>query len=127
MINHSLSEQLRQIGLCAVPAELDDFLARAAKARWSPLQLLEELARAEITERSRRSLERRLRLCGVKSFKPMADFDWSWPTQIERNLIERALALDFLNPARNLVLMGGNGLGKTMIAQNLCHRAVLAG
>jgi DNA replication protein DnaC len=57
----------------------------------------------------------------------MADFDWSWPTQIERNLIERALTLDFLHPPRNLVLMGGNGLGKTMIAQNLCHRAVLAG
>lgn len=32
--------------------------------------------------------------------------------QIERNLIERALSLDFLGEARNLVLMGGNGLGK---------------
>ena len=28
---------------------------------------------------------------------------------------------------RNLVLVGRNGLGKTMIAQNLCHAAVLAG
>ena len=91
MASTSLSEQLRQIGLCAVPVQTDDFLARATKARWSPLQQLEEMARAEITERSRRSLERRMRLSGVKSFKPMADFDWSWPTQIERNLIERAL------------------------------------
>ena len=124
---NSLPEQLRQIGLCAVPAQLDDFLARAAKARWSPHQLLEELTRAETAERSRRSLERRLRLSGVKSFKPMADFDWAWPTQIERNVIENALTLDFLSEARNLVLMGGNGLGKTMIAQNLCHQAVLAG
>lgn len=124
---NSLPEQLRQIGLCAVPAQLDDFLARAAKARWSPHQLLEELTRAETAERSRRSLERRLRPSGVKSFKPMADFDWAWPTQIERNVIESALTLDFLSEARNLVLMGGNGLGKTMIAQNLCPQAVLAG
>jgi DNA replication protein DnaC len=57
----------------------------------------------------------------------MADFDWSWPTQVERNVIERALTLDFLSEARNLVLIGSNGLGKTMIAQNLCHQAVLAG
>jgi len=128
MTNHtSLPEQLRQIGLCSIPTQLDDFLARAAKARWSGVQLLEEMARAEITERSRRSLERRMHLSGVKSFKPMADFDWSWPTQIERSLIERALTLDFLSPPRNLVLMGSNGLGKTMIAQNLCHRAVQAG
>ena len=125
--SNSLSEQLRQIGLCAIPAQLDDFLARATKARWSPHQLLEEVTRTETVERSRRSLERRLHLSGVKSFKPMADFDWAWPTQIERNIIERALTLDFLGEARNLVLMGGNGLGKTMIAQNICHQAVLAG
>lgn len=68
-----------------------------------------------------------MRLSGVKRFKPMADFDWSWPTKIERALIERALTLDFLAEARNLVLMGSNGLGKTMIAQNICHQAVLAG
>ena len=83
--------------------------------------------RAEIDERSRRSLERRLRYSGIKGFKPMADFDWTWPTKIERDVIERALTLDFLSESRNLVLVGRNGLGKTMIAQNICHAAVLAG
>jgi len=124
---NSLPAQLQQIGLRALPDELDDFLARAAKSRWSPLQVLEQMAQAETAERSRRSLERRLRLSGIKRFKPMADFDWSWPAKIERDLIERALTLDFLPEARNLVLVGRNGLGKTMIAQNICHAAVLAG
>ena len=57
----------------------------------------------------------------------MADFEWSWPTKIERDVIERALTLDFLSESRNLVMVGRNGLGKTMIAQNLCHSAILAG
>jgi DNA replication protein DnaC len=127
MTRTDLTEQLHQLGLVALPTQLDDFLARATKARWSPVQMLEELTRAETAERARRSLERRVRLSGVKRFKPMADFDWSWPTKIERALIERALTLDFLAEARNLVLMGSNGLGKTMIAQNICHQAVLAG
>ena len=61
-------------------------------------------------------------ISGIKSFKPMADFDWSWPTKIERDVIERALTLDFLREARNLILVGRNGLGKTMIAQNICSR-----
>jgi DNA replication protein DnaC len=113
--------------LRALPAQLDDFLARAAKARWSPHQILEQLAQAEIAERSHRSLQRRLRLSGLKRFKPMADFEWSWPTKIERELIERALTLDFVPEARNVILVGPNGLGKTMIAQNICHAAVLAG
>jgi len=30
--------------------------------------------------------------------------------------MERALTLDFLHEGRNLVLVGRNGLGKTMIA-----------
>jgi DNA replication protein DnaC len=125
--SNSLSVRLQQIGLRAVPAGLDDFLARATKSRWSPRQTLEQLAQDEADDRSRRSLERRLRLCGIKTFKPMADFDWTWPTKIERDIVERALALDFLREARNLVLVGTNGLGKTMIAQNICHAAVMAG
>ena len=127
MTSNSLAGQLRQIGLCAVPAQLEDFIAHATKARWSAHQILEEVVKEEATERSRRSLERRLRISGIKSFKPIADFDWSWPVKIERDVIERALTLDFLGEARNLVLVGRNGLGKTMIAQNLCHTAVLAG
>jgi len=124
---NSLAALLRQIGLHALPSELDDFLARAAKARWSPRQMLEQVGQLEADERARRSLERRLRLSGIKSFKAMADFDWSWPTKIERDVMERALTLDFLHEGRNLVLVGRNGLGKTMIAQNICHAAVLAG
>jgi len=125
--NHSLAAQLQQIGLRALPTQLDDFIARATKARWSPHQIVEQMLEAEVQERARRSLERRLRLSGIKKFKPIADFEWSWPTKIERDIIERALTLDFLAEARNLILVGANGLGKTMIAQNICHAAVLAG
>src|SRR5580658_3308914 len=124
---NNLSSQLKQIGLRALPTQLDDFLARVTQARCSAHQILEEIAKAEVTERSRRSLERRLRISGIKRFKPMADFDWSWPAKIDRDVIERALTLDFLGESRNLILVGRNGLGKTMIAQNIAHAAVLAG
>jgi DNA replication protein DnaC len=124
---NNLGEQLQQIGLRVLPANLDDFLTRATKARWSPHMLLEQMAQAEAEERARRSLETRLRVSGIKRFKPMADFEWTWPTKIEREVIERALTLDFLPEARNIVLVGRNGIGKTMIAKNICHAAVLAG
>src|ERR1035438_2246703 len=79
MTNNNLATQLKQIGLCALPTQLDDFIARVTKARCSAHQILEELAKEEAAARSRRSLERRLRISGIKRFKPMADFDWSWP------------------------------------------------
>ena len=98
---------------------------RAQGGRW--IATAHRNVRAETDERSRRSMERRLRYSGIKGFKTMADFDWNWPAKIERDVIERALTLDFLSESRNLVLVGRNGLGKTMIAQNICHQAVLAG
>ena len=66
----------------------------------------------EGAERARRSLERRLCRAQIKSFKSMADFEWNWPSKIERDIVERAFSLDFLKEARNLVLVGRNGLGR---------------
>ena len=85
-----LPTQLTQLGLHATALGLDDFLARATKSRWSPQLILEEMARAELRERSRRSVERRLRLARIGRFRPMADFDWNWPKKIDRATIERA-------------------------------------
>jgi DNA replication protein DnaC len=42
-------------------------------------------------------------------------------------VVERALTLDFIHEHRNLVLLGANGVGKTMIAKNLAYKAALAG
>ncbi len=122
-----LKEYLAQVGLLALADCSDDFLARASKGRFSPRQVVEEIVRLELTEGAKRSLERRLERSRIGRFKPMADFDWNWPKKIERDVIERALTLDFVEEHRNLVLLGANGVGKTMIAKNLAYQAALAG
>ena len=122
-----LVARLSTVGLCAISEALDDFLARATKGRWSPAQILEEIARLEEIHRTKRSLEGRLQRARIGKFKPIADFDWNWPKKIERDLIERALTLEFIREGRNLALIGSNGLGKTMLARNIAHQAVLAG
>jgi len=124
---NELADRLSKLGFCCLPAQLDDFLARAIKDRWDPRTLLEEMARMEAVEKARRSLERRLRTARIGRFKPLADFDWDWPKKIDRPLIERALTLDFIREGRNLILLGANGLGKTMITKNIAHSAVQAG
>ena len=122
-----LADQLAALGLRATAAHLDDLVALATKRRWSPMQLLEHLAEREQQERTRRSLERRLARSRLGRFTPMTAFDWAWPKRIDRAAIEAALTLDFLGDARNIVLVAPQGLGKTMIAQNIAHAAVLGG
>lgn len=125
--NDDLKTQLQLLGLALTAQGLEDLVSRATAQRWSPRQLLEEIARSETADLARRSLERRLTQARLGRFKSIADFDWHWPRKIDRPLIERAFTLDFLAEARNLILIGANGLGKTMIAKNLAHQAVLAG
>src|ERR1035441_9477011 len=122
-----LAAMLKQLGLLRTAQSLDDLVARATTQRWGPRQLLEHIARAESDDLAQRSLQRRLIQARLGRFKPLADFDWNWPSIIDRALIERAFTLEFLTESRNLVLIGINGLGKTMIAKNLAHAAVLAG
>ena len=121
-----LAEQLAALGLRATAATLDDVIALATKRRWSPQQLLEHLAHTEQQDRTRRSLERRLARARIGRFTSMADFDWGWPKRLDRAAVEAALRLDFLADASNVCLIAAQGLGKTMIAQNMAHAAVLA-
>ena len=81
----------------------------------------------ESAERANRSLERRLRDAHIGRFKPLADFDWSWPTACDRTTVEELMSLQFLADASNVVLVGTNGVGKSMIAANIAHQAVLQG
>jgi DNA replication protein DnaC len=94
----------------------------AGEAEWVPA-----LIDWEEQERARRSLERRLAEAHIGRFKPLSDFDWTWPVQCDRRAIEALMSLEFLNDRSNVVFVATNGLGKTMIAQNIAHQAVLHG
>ncbi len=88
---------------------------------------LTQLLNWEEQERARRSLERRLGSAHIGKFKPLCDFDWKWPKQCDREAIEALMGLDFLQDGANVVLVGPNGVGKSTIAQNIAHRALIAG
>lgn len=113
-----LRDRAHRLGLWGLLANWDT----VNRAPW-----IEDVIRYEETERSRRSLERRIRNAKLRRFKPMADFDWDWPKEIDREHIEDLFTFEFVREAANVVLVGPNGVGKTMIAKNLAHQAILAG
>lgn len=81
----------------------------------------------EEQERTRRSMERRLHSARIGRFKPLVDYDWSWPEQIDQASVSELMTLQFLHSASNAILVGPSGVGKTTIAQNIAHQAVLQG
>jgi DNA replication protein DnaC len=109
------ASELRLYGLLAHWHEVAD-------APW-----LKSLVQWEEDERSRRSLERRLRSAQIGRFKHLADFDWQWPTRCDRALIEELMTMTFVKSATNVVLVGPNGVGKSTLARNLAHQALVLG
>jgi DNA replication protein DnaC len=96
--------------------------AEVAGAVWLP-QLLDW----EEKERTTRSLERRLGAACLGRFKSIADYDWKWPKKCDRGAVESLMTLDFLNDAANVVMVGPNGIGKTMLVKNIAHQALIRG
>lgn len=107
-----------------------DFGFRAIDTDWEQYKdepWLQPLLEAESAERDRRSMERRVKNGKIGHFKPISEYDWDWPDEIDREQIEDLFKLDFLSEQANAVLIGSNGIGKTMIAQNLAYQALMKG
>ena len=114
----SLMDRARALGLHGLIAHWDE----VGECDW-----LTSLIAWEEEERRSRSLKRRLADARIGEFKPLADFNWDWPRRCDRMAVEDLMSLNFLNEAVNVVLVGPNGVGKSTIAANIAHRAVLAG
>lgn len=111
-------QHLRRLGFYGLLAQAESLLHEPWLAR---------VIAIEDAERQHRSLKRRLDNARLGAFKPLADFDWNWPTKCDRALVEELFSLAFIGEPANVVLIGPNGLGKTMLAKNLTHQAILHG
>jgi len=110
--------RLRQLGLYGLLAQVETLMLEPWFAR---------VIEIEDAERTRRSLKRRLDDVHLGAFKLIADFDWAWPSKCDRALIEELFSLAFIEESANVVFIGTNGLGKTMLLKNLAYQAVLHG
>ena len=88
---------------------------------------LPDLLEREEQERSKRSLNRRMQHAHLGRFKMLSNFDWGWPRHCDRNHIESCLELNFIDEVTNIVLCGPNGVGKSTIACNIAHQAIMDG
>lgn len=111
------SEALKLHGLCTYWSTLDE----------TQQAFVQQLIQWEEEVRGQRGLERRMGSAHLGKFKLLADFDWQWPQACDKNAISELMTLSFVPTATNVVLVGPNGVGKTMIALNLAHQALIKG
>lgn len=120
MLSESLVHRAAKLQLHGIINQVNEIKGEGAV-------FLEQFITWEEAHRSQRSLDGRLRRSKLERFKSMADFDWGWPKQCDRDMVELWLELGFMEGANNLILCGPNGVGKTMIAKNIAFQSVLKG
>ena len=111
-------DRLRALGLYGLASQAEALMHEPWLAR---------VLEIEEIERHRRSLKRRMDDARLGTFKLLAEFDWTWPQQCDRSLVQELHSLAFVEEAANVVMIGPNGLGKTMLLKNIAHQAVLHG
>ena len=117
-MSDNLEQRIRAIGLIGLAARLDE----VRNEPW-----LERVITIETEERQRRGFDSRFKNSKLGRFKPMADYDWSWPRAIDRLAIDELFLLRFHAEGANVIIVGPSGLGKTMIAKNLAHAVIRSG
>ena len=114
----SLKDRVQSLGLHGILSEWE----RHSEEPW-----LRNLVEIEERTKKQRSLERRIQSSKIGSFKEITDFDWDWPRSIDKDLIRELFTFRFIEEAANAIFVGPNGVGKTMLVQNLAYKALLKG
>jgi DNA replication protein DnaC len=107
---------LEELGLRTAQQQLDGSAQQASAGGWSYSHFLGYLLEGELAERKRRSVELNLKFARFPYLKRLEDFDYSAQPSIDKRLVEELATGRFLQEARNLVLLGPPGVGKTHLA-----------
>ena len=119
-----------QLGLLKLPYLLERFepLAQEAGAeQWSHVDYLARLIEDEAHAREDRSIQRRVALARFPVLKTLDQFEWNWPSKINRPQIQNLFRLRFIEDKGNVIFIANVGLGKSHLGIALAHTACLRG
>lgn len=117
----------RAMKMPTIAREMLEIERRALLEQWSPMEYLHALLDAEIATRTEHAIERRLRAARLPARKTLAQFDWKRSHGLERPRVEDLARCAWIGTARNVVVLGPVGTGKTHVVIGLAIEAIRRG
>ena len=126
-VQEPLPTQLRSLRLSGMMETLDARHRQAIAGQWSYVEFLGRLLEDEVARRGQKQLTSRLRRGALNSSKTLEDFNFNFNPQLNRQQVLALAAGDYLREARNVLICGPSGVGKTHLAQALGQEACRQG
>jgi DNA replication protein DnaC len=105
----------------------EELAKQAAAGKWTHTQFLARLLEGEAAQRHDNARARRIHEAAFPVVKTLEQFDFTWPTKINRDAVRNLFRLNFVREKAHAILIGGVGLGKSHLAVALGYAACEAG
>jgi DNA replication protein DnaC len=122
-----LSRQLGYLNLPFMQEHCEDLAKQAAQNQWSHVDYLRRLVEGETSARQDRARQRRIQQARFPVLKTFEQFDFTWPSKINRPAVQNLFRLKFIEEKANVAIVGGVGLGKSHLCIALGYAAAVAG
>ena len=122
-----LQQQLAYLNLPFMQEHCEELATKAAEHQWSHGDFLRRLVEGEAACRQERARQRRIQQARFPVLKTFEQFDFTWPTKINRLQVQNLFRLKFIEDKANAIIIGGVGLGKSHLAIALGYAAATAG
>ena len=118
--------QLKALHLYGMVAAWSEWQAEGNPRPVMPEVWLDRLIEAEQADRQARSLRYQLKVARFPIHRDLLGFVWA-ETPLQQAQVEQLATAAFMDQARNLILVGGTGTGKTHVATALGVAAIHLG
>jgi DNA replication protein DnaC len=119
----AIRQHCRHLRLPTVATQFDKLAQEALRERQTHVSYLASLLGAEVEDRERRVVERRLKEAHLPRLKTLAEFDFSKASHISAAQIQSLAEGGYIARTEPILLIGECGTGKTHLASGLCGAA----
>ncbi len=122
-----VDENFKLLKLDGMLASYKRLVKNFFKENLTPLDLIEKLQQAEANWDEGNRVDRWMRSAKFEINKTLEDFDFSYPTKINKTLVFELASCRYIETATNVAFLGPTGVGKTHLASALGREAIYAG